>query len=47
MLNTILKELNINENIPLVLGCSAGPDSMALLHYISNNTKNIIYKRMG
>ena len=42
MLNTILKELNINENIPLVLGCSAGPDSMALLHYISNNTKNII-----
>ena len=32
--------ININENIPIVIGCSAGPDSMALLHYLHTNTKN-------
>ena len=33
---------NIEKNIPLVVGCSAGPDSMALLHYLKNNTENQI-----
>ncbi len=27
-------------NEPLVIGCSAGPDSMALLHYLKHNTTN-------
>ena len=33
---------NIEKNVPLVVGCSAGPDSMALLHYLKNNTENQI-----
>jgi len=32
--------ININENTPIVIGCSAGPDSMALLYYLHTNTKN-------
>jgi len=42
MLKNIFKKLNIKNSIPLVIGCSAGPDSIALLHYIKNNTKNPI-----
>lgn len=42
MLKEIINKLNIKDNIPLVIGCSAGPDSMALLHYIKNNTNNPI-----
>ena len=42
MLKEILKKLNIKDTTPLVIGCSAGPDSMALLHYIKNNTNNPI-----
>ena len=42
MIKNILKELEINDNTPLVVGCSAGPDSMALLHYLNNNTNNKI-----
>lgn len=42
MLKEIFKKLNIKENNYLIIGCSAGPDSMALLHYIQNNTKNPI-----
>jgi len=42
MIKNIFKKLNIKDNIPLVIGCSAGPDSMALLHYIKNNTNNPI-----
>lgn len=40
--DTILKDLNLNidANTPLVVGCSAGPDSMALLHYLHTYTKN-------
>ena len=38
--------LNLKINIPkeeyLIVGCSSGPDSMALLHYLKNNTKNKI-----
>lgn len=40
-----LKELipiTIPTDINIIVGCSAGPDSMALLHYISTNTKNNI-----
>ena len=33
---------NINENDYLIVGCSAGPDSMSLLHYLKHNTKNKI-----
>ena len=42
MLKKIFKKLNIKESDYLVIGCSAGPDSMALLHYIQNNTQNKI-----
>ena len=40
--NNLITNLNINipDNIPLVIGCSAGPDSMALLHYLKTNTPN-------
>lgn len=40
--NNLLKDLNINipNNTPIVIGCSAGPDSMALLDYLHTNTNN-------
>ena len=40
MLKKIFRKLNIKESDYLVIGCSAGPDSMALLHYIQNNTRS-------
>ena len=42
MLKKIFRKLNIKESDYLIIGCSAGPDSMALLHYIQNNTQNKI-----
>ncbi len=42
MLTNILKDIPLKDNLPLVVGCSAGPDSMALLHYLKNNTNNTI-----
>lgn len=40
--NNLIKNLPITipKDIPLIIGCSAGPDSMALLHYLKNNTTN-------
>ena len=40
--NNLIKNLPITipSNIPIVIGCSAGPDSMALLHYLKTNTPN-------
>ena len=40
--NNLLEHLNLNINStqPLVIGCSAGPDSMALLHYLHTHTTN-------
>jgi len=40
MLKNIFKKLNIENKDILVIGCSAGPDSMALLHYLKTNTTN-------
>jgi len=40
--NNLLKDIKINSNSPIVIGCSAGPDSMALLHYLHTNLKNTI-----
>lgn len=40
--DNLLTNLNIDikDDTPIVIGCSAGPDSMALLHYLHTNTKN-------
>lgn len=40
--NNLIKNLPIHlpEDTPIVIGCSAGPDSMALLHYLKTNTSN-------
>ena len=38
----IINNINIDEKIPIIVGCSAGPDSMALLHFLKNNTNNKI-----
>lgn len=42
--NNLIKNLNltISKDSYIVVGCSAGPDSMALLHYLKNNTQNPI-----
>ena len=44
MLKNIIEKLPINipETDYIVIGCSAGPDSMALLHYLIHNSKNKI-----
>ena len=40
MININLKKYNIKQNDTIVIGCSTGPDSMSLLHYLKNNTNN-------
>lgn len=42
MLENILYDLNIEQEKYLIIGCSGGPDSMALLHYLKHNTNNKI-----
>ena len=42
MLENILYDLNIEQEKYLIIGCSGGPDSMALLHYLKHNTNNNI-----
>ena len=39
MIKDVLIDLDLDNEKYLVVGCSAGPDSMALLHYLKNNTK--------
>lgn len=41
-MKNILPQLSIPQTANLVIGCSAGPDSMALLHYLKKNTNNKI-----
>ena len=42
MLNDTLNNIKIPTNSTIIVGCSAGPDSMALLHYLNHNLKNKI-----
>ena len=42
MISNILTNINIKNETHLIVGCSAGPDSMALLHYLKNNTDKTI-----
>lgn len=41
-INDTLKKLHLKNNDPLIIGCSAGPDSMALLHYLKKTLPNPI-----
>ena len=42
MKNSILKDIDLKKEKYIIVGTSAGPDSMALLHYLKNNTNNTI-----
>ncbi|MEE3344216.1 MAG: tRNA lysidine(34) synthetase TilS [Bacilli bacterium] len=42
MIKNIIKNLDLKKEKYILIGSSSGPDSMALLHYLKNNTKNII-----
>ena len=41
-MTNILKKYNLDNKVPLVVGVSAGPDSMALLHMLMQVSSNII-----
>ena len=42
MINNNINNINIEKEKYLIVGTSAGPDSMALLHYLRHNTNNTI-----
>lgn len=42
MLNDVNITINIKKEKYIIVGCSAGPDSMALLHYLKTNTQKEI-----
>ena len=42
MLNNVNININLEKEKYIIIGCSSGPDSMALLHYLKNNTQKEI-----
>ena len=42
MLNNVNININLEKEKYIIIGCSSGPDSMALLHYLKNNTQKKI-----
>ena len=42
MLNNVNININLEKEKYIIIGCSSGPDSIALLHYLKNNTQKKI-----